>query len=1354
MRELNKIIKLKPEPDLTPTLQKIIEPDVACQTVSDYLFTASIRAQFKRIFDCVVNDKGQGFWLQAEYGAGKTHFLGTLVDLLAWRDRKVWDHLSDEEISKDYSGALSKRKWFPVAFSLRGMGQTGETDSLMRVFEEQIRESLKKFAPKLDAQIKITSAELADYWYEKEATEAEKAGVRHFFDTEHKSKPEQYRSKFGPNKFGSELVRSKMPEGRLRSKFKERFIYIYEQITKLGGYDGIVFVVDEFRSWQDRNVQGTAAYAETEEVLETLAFVLPTLHHNIITVIASQGDVPQKLAGGGEGDRFIVLPLLADKSKGDFGEIVGFRCRDLLKGASTDIKDYYDHCRKEYKFIKQGNISQEYFAAIFPFQPRTFQALRSLTQNAEKHNLPTARAAIRIAWETLKEPEILKCSRLVVLADLIKSRMLLGGLNSEHYREDYQNLQGAIEQLPELDVAPEERDQCERILQTLMLWNLSLPETIRDGLTIQEVAEAAWLQDEAVGSSAQAEHLIEKLVQNGFPIRKEKKSRSGEEVAIYSYETGAAQANPAKFFTPLKRKYNQDVKRQDEKWVESLFWDLMVVTQEAQAELGVNGGILLSFAPPDQRSFQEKQSNEPAKYQFPHRSAASTRKVHKVAYGGEVVVADRWRDEFGEEIKNADQHFRVVYLTTKPGEPDPKLSKAIKDTRVAVCRPETISQATREALADLLAAEEMKKNCAAPNQSVLREYADGKRREAIKVILKCQQDEFRRGNILTQQGYAIKALEIFTAKDREEVLAEKLLEKAYDTPLFSPKDLKKEFTDNDARKVYAGLFHKDPASAEKDAAQNFGVGLELVMKSHPGDFKPDNSQALAQIHKLLSGEPDEPISEIKATFCRSPYALTEAMVSLYLFALVKTGGYELVLNPNAPIQLTNGKTLAGNRLTAHTLGLCKWSVQLDKALLGARIVESIHKGWNEVLPFVRVLDDSLKTATTPDEELQRNEQLLSLLAKLKVEIPEIESGLAALASKLGGSVPKNFTELAARLTALAATGSYQEFDAAVRVGYADKDKFAAAYEEYGKARKLRDRAFEISQIRDYLTAACNVDKEIEFTRNTLLGYFKCDALFNSPHLIPARMENFEKWKADCVQAYRKAHRAYFENLEKIAKAADALRPRAIALNRLNGIVELGPALSTTANIDSDLQQLDKALWICPDAAEADVAGTNAVCPRCQWTPDVVLPQKDHERLSQVLSQGLADRFQRFKDASISTILKKADAEQQRGDLKSLLQIIQLANADKLADVMTEDLAAFLRKLLHDENIVQESISLGPILQEIGAIEEDRIEEAVSKFSKLLTKAIKDAKAKHGPGKRVRVFLRMDDAGGGGPSAVK
>src|SRR5215831_7194463 len=1353
IRALDKIITVKPEPQTTPSLAQAITRAKACETVGDYHFTPSLRAHFQRVFDCIVHRKGQGFWVQAEYGAGKTHFLGTLIDLLIWDDAAVWDAVRDAEIKNDYAAALAKVKIFPVAFSLRGMGESSDSDSLMRIFEEQIRESIRTFAPELDEQIKVTSPELAAHWYAEEASDDEKAGVANFFRREHACTPEEYRAQSGLRKFGQELVRSKLPEGRLRGKFKERFAFIYEQITKVGGYDGMLFVVDEFRSWQDRHVAGTAAYAEDEEILETLAFVLPSQHCNITTLIASQGDMPQKLSGGGEGDRFIPLYLLADKNKGDFGEIVGFRCRELSQGAATDIKDYYDYYRKEYRFIRQSNISLDYFTAIFPFQPRCFDVMRRMTQNAERHNLPTARSAIRMAWQTLSNPGLLQGKRLLTLADIMHSDELQKGLNSEHYRDSYLNVCGAIEQLSELDLAPEEREQAQRLVETLYLWGISLPENLRDGLTAQEVAEAAWLSDDAVGATAQAEHLLDKLVQGGFPIRVEKKTRDGKEVAIYAYEVSAAQESPVKYFAPLKKMAKQDLKGQNSTWLESLFWQLPDITPEAQQELGIDSGILGSFQPPDQRSARDRQEGKPPAYAFPHRAGASTRRVHKASYSGEVVVCERWREEFGKEIDNPDQHFRLVYLTSHPDLNDAKIAANLKDERIAVMRPEALCEDTREALADLMAAEQMKRNCSAPNQSTLREYADGKRREALKAVLKCQQDEYRRGKVITQKGYGIPAIEIFkSTQRREEDLAERLLEKAYDTPLFSPMDLRKDLTDADAKKIFAGLFHKDPARAEKDAVTNFATGLELVAKSHPADFNPASSQALARVREQVTARPDLPLADVKAALCRPPYALTESMVTLYVFALIKSGGFELALKPNAGVTLSNGRPLPGDRLTAHTLPLCDWNARLDRALLGSRLVESLHKGWNEVLPYARILDPNLKPAATPDEEQARNESLLATLAQLQKESPEVEKSLVELAGVLSGAMPPGLKEILARYRGLATTTSYQEFDAAVRESYPDKDAFAVAHAQYDKACKVRDRAFHVSQMADYLHKACAPDEAIEFERTNLLNMLGFESMLHDPSLIGAREENFTRWKTSYIHAYRKAHRAHYEAVADLAAKLETLRPKAGALTRMNGILELGPPLATTAAVAADLQALEKALWVCPDAAEAAVAAQDALCPRCQWHPDTQLPAEALSRLTALVSQGLADRFQRFKDAAIAAILKKAAAEKKKPGLGELLDIIQIADADRLAGVLNDDLVTFLRQILYDENLVDEQLPLAPILQQIGAIDESRVEEAVSTLGRLLTKAIKDAKAKHGAGKRVRVFLTLDTPLSGVPAA--
>jgi hypothetical protein len=833
------------------------------------------------------------------------------------------------------------------------------------------------------------------------------------------------------------------------------------------------------------------------------------------------------------------------------------------------------------------------------------------------------------------------------------------------------------------------------------------------------------------------------LLSNGAPLRKEKKQRGGSEVTVYSYETSALELKPASVFGPLKKKFKDDHASQDSKWVESLFWDLSDgITQEIQNELQVNGGIFNEFAPDDQRSADEIKQGAPKRPSLPKTISVTTKRVHSVAYSGEAIAANQWRLDWGQAIDQADVHFRIIYLTADAAAQASSIQAAIKDPRVAVCVIKKLSADTREALADMLAAEKMRRDHG--NSPALRVYADERKAEAMKAVLKQQALEYRTGKVITQADYGIPSAEVFSAPTKSEDLARRLLEKAYDKPLFSPSEIKKPLSDVETRKIFAGLFIKDSAKADRDAVANYGPGLELTKKNAPSELRADDSQAVKRIRELIKGRADIPIKELKTSLCAPPHALTDWLVHLYVFVLLKQGGWELHLNPATQISTIDGKPLPGNKLTAHTLGLIEWNAKLDKGLLGSRLVVSTQKGWNDVLPYARILDENLKTAATPDEEQVRNDSLLMLLRSLREQGVSTEHTLTQIAGSLGGSVSPAFRLTFSRFAAIAAAGDFHEFDVVVRENYALPAHFALAYQTFENAQRLSKAGVDLMSAVAYLRAACVIESSVDEDRRDLLALFGFDSLLSDPSVISARLASFKQWKANYVHAYRKAHRAYYEQLAHILRQVDLIAPCAQTLSTLNGIAELGPPLTTGTSVAADLASIERACSPCPDAVDAAIAGEQPICAKCRWIPATnTLPFSLLDRVQVSTTAGLDDRIQRFKDGTILSALIQAQGKSPRSDLAAVLEAIQASDINKLCASVTDDVVTLIRQLLQAQNLVQVEVSVADILGKLGGIDGDHIDDAIESLAASLREILHKAKATQPIGKRVRLFMKFD-----------
>ncbi|MGA2262351.1 MAG: hypothetical protein ABSH28_13060, partial [Acidobacteriota bacterium] len=1215
-------------------------------------------------------------------------------------------------------------KLFPVTFSLMGAGEAGAADSLMRRFEKEIHAALPNG---LRGKFSVFSEEHAVEWYRLQAGSLIKEAIAAHFKSAHKVTPEEFVTQQGARKFGAEIIDIARQEGiniELKGAFRERFAHIYEQITKLGGYEGIVFVVDEFRSWQERH-EGKPSFEEGVQVLETLAYYLPVEEHmNILTVVASQGDCPQKLMGSGRGDRFIVRELLSGKDLSDYGEIVCFRVRDVQPGKDIEIEEYYKFCRDNYRFLKQ--TPKDYFRGIFPFQPRCFDILRKVTQSYDRYGLPSTRSGIHIAHEALRNDGLLASARLAVLSDLLNSKTLATGLRAQQFRASYDSYQYVLESLDSLLMDEEERETARRIVGTLYLWSVVNSDQAR-GMSLSDLAEATLASLQGVKPDDAVLDLINRLKSDIPQIRYDKEKGARFEIS----EIGSKQ--PERVFGTFKKKGKADTDGQNKAWRNSLFWDFKTL-EGAGSDQGFAGGFFDGYGNRDATG----------EIVLPHTIPVKAIPADlKVQYGGEVIVCDKWQGSFGEAWPNKPEiHFRIVYLTANA-----KVDKSdLLDPRTALCIPALLSEDTRENLAELVGCNlmlEAYNDRDYPGEGAMRDWAKTRRRTAMAAVLKNQIEEYRRGTIATQKELGLPANQFFmrpqkSRGDREEALASELLENAYDSPLFNPKEFKKDFTDADARKVFHGLFARTPAKADESARDNFAVGMGLVAKNNPAQFALQPNSMVARIQDRAVATGDVGLADLVKEFCQYPYGLTEDMVRLATLCAIRAGAPPLVLaelNPSGGFKLTTGREPMGRRITGRLVTQVEWSNKLERALLGARLRTSDEKPFNDALPYAQVINPNLTAANTPDEETTRNAELCLSLQILGAELPALRENLKKLASVLGGTLDQDTTEAFARLEAIAATSDYLEFLTVARESYATPDLFKAADELYQRGKRFTARYPDLQSTKAYLDGLAKLDDAyLDLTALNLLTQLEFKGLWiSSESAFRAIPDFFRQFKERYSLAYRKGHREFHLGMEALQKKLAAVEDKLTIIVRLNGL-EIGAPVG--ASLPQQVESMQTSVRPCAlkDACQVD---DKPRCAVCRWDGKTAAPDEAVRALLARVDSASSELCKRVTQEAIRKILE----ESGEPTVKTLLEMITASRIAELAMVLTPEMIERIKGVLAAANIEHRDLAVSTLLEDTLALEEDQVEDLLKRLRQRLLAAFDQAKKDTAGKKRIRFLLK-------------
>ncbi|HOG47969.1 MAG TPA: hypothetical protein PLB78_15175, partial [Anaerolineae bacterium] len=1067
---------------------------------------------------------------------------------------------------------------------------------------------------------------------------------------------------------------------------KSRLAHIYRQIVgaSAGRYTGILFVIDEYEGWE-RSRTHPQAVSQDAELLETLGYLLPKdLGLQVYTVVASQSAMAAKLVGGQEGDRFIQMPLLAERNAHDYDIIISRRVRGLNPDRLPEINDHYTYCQSKFQFA--AGLSQGEFADVFPFQPRCFEVVRRITAR----DLPTARSGILIFHQVVNDPELLRRSSLVRASDMLRSQHLVKDcFATPAYKDAFAAYRSAAEALPELPgLEPSDLSLAQDVLATLFLWYLAYVDTPRP-MSIQDLAEATLTTDDVLKAEDSVAYVLMQmrpLPQVTFDDRNagfEPKGGDGPSVLA--------------LFNEYRKRAAGDRYGLISQWTSSLF----LSAQETHGQPGL---------------FSEFSADEPVA-----RRVAN----HNLEYAGQIIVGVRWRLDWQLPLPKEDVHFRLVILT--PDATESVKPADLQDPRIAVVYPGPLNDAALEAAANYLAWQNMSRDYQdrpGKDAEAVREWLAGQRAAYLNTLLQTHLGLYRAGAVITRDEVAISAREVFGLASNEQRFAsivEKVLAAAYGQLPLDTARLRSTFTAAEAAKLFDGYLSKAPNNAQTVATRNYGVALGLSHPDQPARFAPQpGCRALDLIAEMLREREggELPVWKVYERLSAPPYGLPYVAIQMYLLAFVRRGDprVELLLKRDHAVKGRDGRPFARDRITPQSIGEITWRPGLERSFDALLPVSG--PSWNDAMAYAREFVADLHTSTDQSDIEAQTARLRTALADLAIEAERNQATLQTLERSLGSRLPQADSQAYAQLRSLlaGALDGYATFFEESQAQFGTPDNLRDAMRAYARFKELASLTAQIDEVKRYLDA-CQFrpdDRELRADRDSVRGQIALDALVAQPGRWSSLQAAFEQFRDRYRNEYQKHHRDTNAALARLSEGlANAPRQlRALAL--LNSIEELGAPRG--AELQAQYTQLVARSQPCPVADYRQVDLSSApVCAQCRRALTDAAPEAEVQGFLHGLESALGEQRRRLSSKAIKRVLARSDKDV----MSQFLQVVQTANVAALVDVLDEHLVHLIRQLLAEDGIiVAEADVLRRLARDHPALEEGDIPRVVEHFERI------------------------------------
>ncbi|MBI2939062.1 MAG: hypothetical protein HYY04_01385 [Chloroflexi bacterium] len=835
---------------------------------------------------------GQGYWVQAEFGSGKSHLLCFIAALAlgcpaAWeivaekerkagRGRREWLYRFWEEglaakSSGGQSGILgvaqegkrgrgeTGKGIFVIVKTLVGAGggAIGLGDAGRRLTEYILDAAREQLQLEIGKNLSLYPAELLADRFVAEDLDRYRADLRRFLRDPRFFEVDEFQD---VDEFIRTIQENRSPEykrscGNKLWRFYTEYLKVQphvaaetEEILKhlvetilAEGYSGVLLILDEVSLFTKN--RGEDQRTDDEQTLVVLANRLARVHNlPIWTVCSAQQAIESRMGVKNiiADDRLKLVKLL-EKDR-DYYDIVLARVREITDEAA--IGSYYLHYRRGFSW--PNSIGEAEFRHFFPFHRPALEVLRLIT-----YELTTTRSAIHFMHQTLKHQVASRGSELIRLWELFDetvryeedpSGVHAGLVAIQTSREsEYRAYEACRRQIDALTrgMLKVHRDKAIRTLQTLFLYHVA--RTRLQGLPPEEIANAVLIERDGDATVEENVEHYESLAESLKRELRQVVQTTGEEGRPrYRFDPVFTGVDPRFEF----RRARDEVERSEvavrDAWLHLVALDEWPV-RTRQMTVDLSGGVrsifrdIAPFVGDWKDRSQARASDQPVDLLWQGRQIGGVVGMRDFA---DLLAGNRALPPIATD--ETDHDF-AVFVATRPvlAPSVVTLLEQRKDPRVLLWTPAELTPDERERLIDFAAYRKLVRDWQGKETedavAVVTWVANALRAD-LGTIAKIVEGSYGRGRI---DALGHSELEFRVAGELRAILGP-LVDRVL-TATYESRDIRFDgaipFRRDDAAKVVNGIVKKGGIPRETrpnqdvSAAQNFAAGLRIVKRS-------------------------------------------------------------------------------------------------------------------------------------------------------------------------------------------------------------------------------------------------------------------------------------------------------------------------------------------------------------------------------------------------------------------------------------------------------------------------------------------------------------------------------------------